>query len=115
MADVNADSILESVRKMIEADNYFDLDLITHINTVFSELQQMGVGPEDGFEIEDESTEWSEYTEDKKIMNMVKTYIVLRVRLVFDASTASSYLMETWKQECARLEWRLNAACDTGN
>lgn len=105
-------SILGSVRKLLGSDNYFDIDLIIHINSAFSELQQLGVGPEEGFAIEDESTEWEEYTNDKKIMNMVKTYMVLKVRLAFDISTASSYMIETWKQECQRLEWRLQVACD---
>lgn len=110
--ELEATSILGSVKKLLGSDDYFDVDLIIHINSVFSELQQIGVGPENGFEIEDDQTEWSEYTENRKIMNMVKTYMVLKVRLVFDISTASSYMIETWKQECQRLEWRLQTECD---
>lgn len=112
MAEVNADSILGSVRKLIGSDTYFDQDLILHINSVFASLQQMGVGPEDGFAIEDETTVWSDYTGDTKIMNMVRSYMVLRVRLLFDNSTMSSYLMEQLRKECSEYEWRLNVACD---
>ena len=108
----NMDSILESVKKMIAADDYFEVDLITHINTVFAKLQQMGVGPENGFHIEDDMAEWSTYTEDENILNMVKTYMILQVKLYFDTSTTSSHIIDLMKEQCAELEWRLNAACD---
>lgn len=112
MADTT-ESILESVKKLTDSsDNFYEPDLIIHINSTFSKLQQLGVGPEDGFAIDDASTTWSEYTEDKKILNMVKSYMVLQVKLLFDISTASSYVIETMKQQSAELEWRLNAAVD---
>lgn len=112
MAAESKDSILGSVRRALGSDNYFDQDLILHINTVFSKLQQMGVGPEGGFSIEDGSSEWDEFTEDEPVLNMVKSYMVLQVRLLFDISTASSGLIDTMKQQSAELEWRLNSACD---
>jgi hypothetical protein len=113
MADViSTESILGSVKKLIGSDSYFDQDLVLHINSVFSALQQMGVGPEDGFSISDDTTLWGEYTNNINIMNMVKSYMVLRVKLLFDISTASSYLIEQWRKECAEYEWRLNVACD---
>ena len=106
-------SILESVKKLTDSsDNFYEPDLIIHINTVFSKLQQLGVGPAAGFAIDDENTTWDEYTENKAILNMVKSYMVLQVKLLFDISTASSYLIETMKQQSAELEWRLNAAVD---
>ena len=106
------DSILGSVRRALGSDEYFDQDLILHINTVFSKLQQMGVGPEGGFSIDDDKSEWDEFTEDEPVLNMVKSYMVLQVRLLFDISTASSWLIETMKQQSSELEWRLNSACD---
>ena len=105
-------SILGSVRKLLGSDEYFDQDLILHINTVFSKLQQMGVGPEKGFSIEDGSSEWSEFTDDDTMLNMVKSYMLLQVKLMFDISTASSYLVDTMKQQCAEFEWRMNSYCD---
>lgn len=110
--DNTGNSILKSIRKMLGSDTYFDTDLIIHINTVFSKLQQMGVGPEGGFSIEDESSEWDEFTEDEPILNMVKSYMVLQIKLLFDITTASSSLIEVMKEQSAELEWRLNAACD---
>lgn len=112
MAEVSTESILGSVKKLIGSDEYFDQDLILHINSVFSALQQMGVGPKEGFSITDDTTLWSEYTSDINIFNMVKSYMVLRVKLLFDISTASSYLIEQWRKECAEYEWRLNVAFD---
>ena len=106
------DSILGSVRKLLGSDTYFDQDIILHINTVFSKLQQMGVGPSEGFMIEDGSSEWDEFTEDDTMLNMVKSYMFLQVKLMFDITTASSYLVETMKQQSAELEWRMNSYCD---
>lgn len=110
--DKTSDSILGSVRKLIGSDEYFDTDLIIHINSTFSKLTQMGIGPKEGFSIEDDKSEWDEFTEDDEMLNMVKSYMVLQVRLLFDISTASSYLVETMKQQSAELEWRMNSYCD---
>lgn len=107
-----AESILGSVRKLIASDDYFDTDLIIHINTVFARLQQMGVGPEGGFSISDDTAVWSDYTSDEPIFNMVKTYMTLQVKLFFDNSTLSSYVIELMKEQSAELEWRLNSASD---
>lgn len=110
----STNSILGSVRKLLGSeDEYFEPDLIIHINTAFATLQQLGVGPENGFSIEDDTTQWSEYTNNETILNMVKSYMVLKVKLLFDISTASSNVIETMKQECAEYEWRLNVAADT--
>lgn len=106
------DSILESIKKLIASDDYFDTDLIIHINTVFAKLQQMGVGPEGGFSISDNTAVWSDYTGSEAIFNMVKTYMTLQVKLYFDNSTLSSYVIDLMKEQSAELEWRLNSACD---
>ena len=107
-----AESILESIKKLIASDDYFDADLIIHINTVFAKLQQMGVGPEGGFSILDNTTTWSDYTGDEAIYNMVKTYMALQVRLYFDTATLSSYVIQLMNEQSAELEWRLNVASD---
>ena len=114
MAVKISDSILESIKKLInsEGDNYFDTDIIIHINTVFSILQQMGVGPEEGFSIDDASSTWDEFTDDVELYNMVKSYMALRVKILFDISTASSYLIQTMKEQADELEWRLKTAAE---
>ncbi len=112
MAD-STNSILGTVSKLLGSeDEYFEPDLITHINSVFATLQQLGVGPEDGFSISDDTALWSEYTNDLKILNMVKSYMVLKVKLLFDNSTTSSYVIDHMKQQCAEYEWRLSVAVD---
>ena len=75
----------------------------------------MGIGPSEGFMIEDGSSEWSEFTEDDNMLNMVRSYMFLQVKLMFDITTASSYLVETMKQQSSELEWRMNSYCDYNN
>lgn len=109
------ESILTSIKKLlgIPAEyTHFDADLIMHINSVFVILQQIGVGPEQGFFIEDDSTTWNEYISDSIQMQAVKSYIHLKVKLLFDPP-ASSAVMECTKQMISELEWRLNVAAES--
>lgn len=109
------ESILISIKKLLGiTKDYknFDTDIITHINTVFLNLNQLGVGPEDGYFIEDDGNTWSEYIGDVKNLNAVKTYIYLKVKLMFDPP-ASSAVMEANKQMINELEWRLNAEAES--
>ena len=111
---VMQDSILMTIRKLVCGDPYadhFDTDLLVHINACFSILNQLGVGPENGFVVEDETQSWSSYIADNYILNMVKTYITLKVRVIFDPPLTSSVL-EAMNKEISQLEWRLNVAVD---
>ena len=110
--DDSTNSILASIRKMGGYDEYFNPDLIIHINTTFAKLNQIGVGPKDGFYIEDDTATWSDYTDNLVLQHMVKTYMDLQVKLLFDTSTASSYQIDLMKEQSAELEWRLNAVVD---
>lgn len=112
-----SDSILESVKKLInaEGDSYFDTDIIIHINSVFSILQQMGVGPEEGFSIDDGKSTWDEFTEDEPLFNMVKTYMAIRVKLFFDIASANSYYINQLQAEADELEWRIKTAAEINN
>lgn len=104
------DSILISIKKMLgmeENYNVFDTDIIIHINTIFMTLNQLGVGPSSGFKIEDNSAIWSEYIDEDSDLEAVKTYIYLKVKLLFDPPLSSS-VIEVMKQSIAELEWRLN-------
>lgn len=108
------ESILESVKKQlgIAAEyTHFDPDIIMHINSVFMVLNQLGVGPEEGFYIEDKSTLWEDYLDDPAQLQIVKSYLGLRVRLLFDPPSSSTH-MECIKQQIAEFEWRLNVAVD---
>ncbi len=113
MAEVYTDSILASIRHQLNADPYFDPDIIMHINTVFGVLAQIGVGPEDGYAITDENDTWTDYIGDNnKILNMVKSYMFFRVKVMFDSASDSSYLIDTYNKKADELEWRLNIEVD---
>lgn len=106
-----SESILTSTKKIlgIEEDyTAFDLDILTHINSVFSTLTQLGLGPENGFMIEDADAVWADFLGDDPQLNAVKTYVYLRVRLLFDPPT-TSYLIAALQAEREQLEWRLSA------
>ena len=103
------ESILTSVKKMLgitEEYEQFDADIIMHINTVFMILTQLGVGPETGFYIEDDTATWEDFLKDPTKLQMVKSYMYLKVRLLFDPP-ASSVLMEQYKESIKELEFRL--------
>lgn len=108
------DSILMTIRKLVCGNPYadhFDTDLLVHINACFSILNQLGVGPENGFVVTDETQSWSSYIADNYILNMVKTYVTLKVKKIFDPPLTSSVL-EAMDKEISQLEWRLNVAVD---
>lgn len=103
-------SILQSIKKILglpEDYAVFDLDVITHINSAFSTLAQLGIGPAGGFMIEDDSSVWSDFIADDMQYNSVKTYIALRVRQIFDPPS-TSYLISAFNEQIKELEWRMS-------
>jgi hypothetical protein len=105
-----ATSILNSVKKMVGvAAEYtaFDLDILTHINTVFSTLNQVGIGPADGFMIEDADATWDAFLGTNPLLNSVKSYVYLRVKLLFDPPP-TSYGITAMQEQIREFEWRLN-------
>lgn len=103
-------SILNSVKKVLGIDvsyTAFDQDILININSVFSTLNQLGIGPENGYFIEDDSAEWTAFLEDDPRLNSVKTYVYLKVRLLFDPPQ-TSYLVDAWTKQTLEYEWRLN-------
>lgn len=109
------DSILTSIKKLLgiaEEYEHFDADLIIHINSVFMTLSQLGVGPSSGFKIVDKSSTWDEFTEDKQDLEAVKSYVYLKVKLLFDPPLSSA-VMEAMNRAISELEWRLNVSAET--
>lgn len=107
-------SILNSIKKLLcitEEQTDFDRDIIMHINTVFTILNEMGVGPAEGFVIDDASAVWSNYITDRRKFDKIKTYMYLKVRMYFDPPQNSSHA-EAIKQQISELEWRLNASAE---
>ena len=108
------ESILTSIKKLLgiaEHDTSFDTDVIMHINTVFMFLRRVGVGPEGGFSIEDSSAKWTDFIEDTTKVEGIKTYVYIRVKLIFDPPTTSA-ILENFKEMARELEWSLNIECD---
>ena len=110
------ESILTSIKKMLgipEEYDHFDPDLIMHINSVLSILTQIGVGPSEGFRIEDDLATWEDFLGDDADYEAVKSYVHLRVKLLFDTSTLSSAVIESMNRMISELEWRLNAIAES--
>jgi hypothetical protein len=108
-------SILKSTKKVLGIgpdDTSFDPDIITYINSAFSNLHQLGIGPDDGFVIEDEEGKWADFVTDPALLpyfSLIKTCVYLRVRMLFDPPT-TSYLINAMKDQIAEHEWRLSTA-----
>lgn len=103
-------SILTSTKKVLGLDaayTIFDQDVITHINAAFSILTQLGVGPVTGFSIEDDSATWDIYGVPPEQLHLVKTYVYLKVRILFDPPSTSFHLTAA-QDQVKEYEWRLN-------
>lgn len=103
-------SILTDTKKILGiAEEYtaFDQDIITHINSVFVILNGLGVGPEEGFDISDKTAVWTDFLGDDKRLNSVKSYVYLRVRLLFDPPQTSFHI-SALENQYKELEWRLS-------
>lgn len=102
------DSILLSIKKLLGIDSsytIFDGDIILHINTAFTILNQIGIGPEEGYMIDSEHQYWDEYTDDINL-NMVKSFIFLNVKINFDPPSSTA-LLDSMNRTINELTWRL--------
>jgi hypothetical protein len=103
-------SVLADTKKVLglaENDTVYDADIIMHINSVFSMLNQLGLGPAEGFQVIDETQEWSGLLGEDIRLNSAKTYVYLRVRLLFDPPT-TSFLINALENQYQEIEWRLS-------
>ena len=109
------ESILISTKQILGlAADYtvFDLDVLTHINAAFFILNQLGVGPEEGFFVEDDTANWSDFAllvGSEPSISLIRTYIFLKVRMLFDPPQ-TSFLIEAMNNQIKEYEWRLNVA-----
>ena len=110
----DADSILDTVKKMLGVDlvdDSFDMELIIFINDVFSKLNQLAVGPTTTYVIDDRLDKWTDFLLDRADLNMVRTYMYLQVRITFDPPTNPS-LLENMMKRIQEYEWRLNVQAE---
>lgn len=112
------ESILDSIKKLLGIGaeyTHFDMDIIIHVNSIFSILTQAGVGPAEGFSISDDSAVWDDFIPSGELAHfMAKTYVFMKCKLIFDPPTNSSHL-QALKESIAEYEWRLNVAADSSN
>ena len=112
---VSEKSILDDIKKLVGVsteDLSFDNDIIIHINSAFMILNQLGVGPITGFSISDSSKKWNDYIAEADDLEAVKTYIYLKVKIIFDPPLSTT-VMEALKQTISELEWRLNVNAES--
>lgn len=108
------DSILTTIKKLLGIDeicDHFDSEIITHINSVFSILNQLGVGPPEGFVITSNVEKWSDFLSNKRTIEFVKSYTHLKVKLIFDPPQSSAAI-ESTNRLISELEWRIQVASD---
>lgn len=107
-------SILTTVKKALgldEAYTAFDLDITLYINSVLSILNQIGVGPVNGFQIEDKSVTWDELLGSDPRLNNVKAYVILKVRMIFDPP-ATSFAIAAIENNAKELEYRIYTSAE---
>ena len=109
------EKILSSIKKLLGLNDgvtVFDTDIVIHINTVFANLTQMGIGPQNdegkniGFKISTGNEVWGDFTSNDILIENVKTYVYIKVKMVFDPPTSSA-LIDAYNAQAKELEWRL--------
>ena len=109
------ESILTSIKKLVGiAEDYtvFDTDFIIYINSAFATLNQLGIGPVEGFSIVDASSKWSDYGVATPMLDHVKSYVYLKVKTIFDPPTSPAVL-DAYNRMIQETEWRLKVASET--
>ena len=104
-----AESILKTIKQLIgcpDGFEQFDLDLIVHINSAFATLTHLGVGPKEGYRITGADNAWNEFEDDAQKLSLIKDYVYIKTRLLFDPPTSGS-LMDSLKEQLKEMEWRL--------
>lgn len=110
----NTDSILDSTKKALGLGpeyDVFDPDIIMHINSVFVTLQQLGIGPDEGFAIEDADATWNTFLETRQLLNPARQYVFFKVRIAFDPPP-TSFHMASLEKQIQELEWRMSVTRD---
>lgn len=111
------ESILTSIKKLLgitEDYTHFDTDVIMHINSVFMILMQLGIGPAEGFSITGDSEVWSDFLSDATWFESVKSYVYLKVKLIFDPPQSGT-LLNAMEKQVSEFEWRCQEEQDFRN
>lgn len=109
------ESILVTIKKMLGlGEDYtpFDTDIIVHINSAFMTLTQLGIGPEEGFQITDANSTWGDFISNNEMIGAVTNYTYLTVRTLFDPPS-NSFVMDAMQKQIEQLGWRLNVQAES--
>jgi hypothetical protein len=112
--EATPNSILDDTKiaiGMTAEQTEFNADLVLHINSVLADLHQMGIGPDEGYSIVNAADTWDEFIETEKRLNNVKSYIFLRVKMLFDPPSVG-YVLTSLEKMIEKAEWRLTVAAD---
>lgn len=110
------DSILTQIKKLLgleEDYTAFDTDIRIHINSALSTLHQLGVGPSEGFSIQGDEESWGLLTLEETHIEAVRSYVYLRVRLLFDPPP-HAFLQTAVQEQIKEMEWRLTQQAAEG-
>ena len=109
------ESIFKSIKALLGPDadyDVFDPDILIFINSAIATLTQLGIGPEEGFVVTGENETWSDFLGfDSDQLQAAKTFVYLKVKMVFDPPS-SSFVLTSYEKTCEELAWRLNVAVD---
>ena len=114
MGLIDDGSILMSIKRLLNVDPEdmdFDTQIGMFINEEFMTLHQLGIGPDEGFHVSDADTKWTDFSDDKTLLDTLKTYVYYRVRMVFDPP-ASSIVADSYNARIAELQFRLNCQAE---
>lgn len=112
-----SDSILDTIKEMLGIDvavTAFDTEITIHLNGAFMVLTQLGAGPNSGFFVVDKTTKWSDYLGTETTLEAVKTYLFLKVKIVFDPPERAAVL-EAYKSQINELEFRIGIQAEGGS
>lgn len=114
------ESILTSIKKMLgitEEQTAYDTDIIININGAFAVLNQLGIGPDEGYFITGSDDTWGDFLPDNNdssvnvSLSLVKVYVYLKTKITFDPPTIGS-VMDSTKQAITEYEWRLRTQAE---
>lgn len=123
MSTILDNSILDDIKKCLgipiedpdlgtESYNAFDLDILLFINATFNRIKQLGVGPTENFSISSSDETWGDFFSDTKVVEMVRAYMLLSVKMQFDPPT-NSISAEAYKEQINKYEWCMNVDVET--
>lgn len=111
-----SESILTSIKKLLGIDEsytHFDADIIMHINSVLATLYQLGLGGNGAFSISGANEIWADFIGNENELAFVKSYIYIKVKLLFDPPLSSA-AMDSMSRQADELQWRINLEAECG-